>query len=82
MATNRTSRINKELGWMTSAGPRKFGFGGVQKFVLDMHFLLFFYRSEITPETNKCANDLCQRALKQYLSQHKDLSTPLQVIFI
>ncbi|KAJ3255507.1 exocyst complex component exo84 [Boothiomyces macroporosus] len=58
---------------------RKFGFGGVQMFVLDINFLLKVFENEITDESNELANSLCERALRLYFQQNKDLATPLKV---
>ncbi|KAJ3274292.1 exocyst complex component exo84 [Terramyces sp. JEL0728] len=63
-----------ETGWKK----RKFGFGGVQMFVLDINFLLKAFENEITDESNELANSLCERALRLYFQQNKDLATPLK----
>jgi hypothetical protein len=66
---------------MTINGPRKFGFGGVQQFILDMHFILHCFKTEIPAEGNVIANQVCEKALKTYMSSSKDLATPLKVFF-
>ncbi|KAJ3318000.1 exocyst complex component exo84 [Boothiomyces sp. JEL0866] len=63
-----------ETGWKK----RKFGFGGVQMFVLDINFVLKVFENEITDESNELANSLCERALRLYFQQNKDLATPLK----
>ncbi|KAI8907175.1 hypothetical protein EDD86DRAFT_227746 [Gorgonomyces haynaldii] len=64
--------------WETPKGQRKFGFGGVQTFVLDMHFLLRICDNYITESTNQLANELCAKAIKVYFLQNKDLGAPLK----
>lgn len=67
-----------EACWTTPKGPRKFGIGGIQSFLLDMHFLLRVFDAHVSTEANDLSNDICERALRSYFSQNKDLSTPLQ----
>ncbi|KAI8894313.1 hypothetical protein BC833DRAFT_605363 [Globomyces pollinis-pini] len=64
--------------WQTSRGPRRFGFCGVQLFVLDMHYLLKAFESYVTEEANDLSNKLCERALRSYFAQNKTLSAPLK----
>jgi hypothetical protein len=61
---------------------RKLGYGGVQQFILDMHFMLGGFDRFITEEINILANEICGQALKQYYLQNKDLNATLQVIGI
>ncbi|KAL2919873.1 exocyst complex component exo84 [Polyrhizophydium stewartii] len=64
--------------WETDKGPRKFGFGGVQTLVLDIHFCLRAAEVYITEPANEAANAVCEKALRTYFSQNKDLSVPLR----
>jgi hypothetical protein len=58
---------------------RKLGYGGVQQFILDMHFLLGGLDKFITKPINDLANEKCGQALTQYFLQNKDLGAPLKV---
>jgi hypothetical protein len=58
------------------------GYGGVQQFILDMHFMLGGFDRFITEEINTLANGICGQALKQYYLQNKDLNATLQVCYI
>ncbi|KAI8919725.1 hypothetical protein BC831DRAFT_480271 [Entophlyctis helioformis] len=64
--------------WETDKGPRKFGFGGVQTLILDIHFLLRAAEQYITDQANQSANAVCEKALRAYFTQNKDLSVPLK----
>ncbi|KAJ3347938.1 exocyst complex component exo84 [Kappamyces sp. JEL0680] len=64
--------------WNTPKGPRKFGFGGVQAFILDMHFLLHAFDEYVSEKTNDLSNSLCERALRHFFTQNKDLAAPLK----
>jgi hypothetical protein len=73
--------------WLTSVNnssqiwgekPKKFGFGGVQMFILDMHFFLRVTDRYIVDESNDLANDVCAKAIKLYFVQNKNLDAPLK----
>ncbi|EGF80061.1 hypothetical protein BATDEDRAFT_88866 [Batrachochytrium dendrobatidis JAM81] len=70
--------VNTSAGWETEKGPRKFGFGGVQSLLLDIHFMLRVAETYITEDANKNANSVCEMALRAYFVQNKDLSVPLK----
>jgi hypothetical protein len=65
--------------WESDKGPRKFGFGGVQQLVLDIHLFLRIMEGYITDYTNIKANGVCERALRLYFSQNKDMKISLKV---
>ncbi|KAJ2993471.1 exocyst complex component exo84 [Globomyces sp. JEL0801] len=73
-----SANIKFDECWQTSRGPRRFGFCGVQLFVLDMHYLLKAFESYVTEEANDLSNKLCERALRSYFAQNKTLSAPLK----
>jgi hypothetical protein len=64
--------------WETDKGSRLFGFGGVQQFILDTDFFLRIAEAYISEQTNMTANSLCERALRLYFLQNKDIKTPLK----
>lgn len=66
------------LAWSTPKGPRKFGVGGIQAFIMDIHFLLCVFEKQITEEIHTLSNSLCERALRQYFGQNKNLNTTLK----
>ena len=68
--------------WESDKGPRKFGFGGVQQLVLDIHLLLRIVEEFVSDQTNIKANTVCEKALRLYFSQNKDMKVPLKVCII
>ncbi|KAJ3397334.1 hypothetical protein HDV05_002962, partial [Chytridiales sp. JEL 0842] len=64
--------------WETERGPRRFGFGGVQQLVLDIHFLLQFLDAFITEESNQLANGICEKALRTYFTQNPNVTAALK----
>lgn len=66
--------------WEQEKGTRLFGFGGVQQLVLDIHFFLKIAEKYISENTNSMANLICERALRLYFAQNKDIKAALKVI--
>lgn len=66
--------------WESEKGPRKFGFGGVQQLVLDIHLFLRIAEDYVSEQTNIKANTVCEKALRLYFSQNKDMKVALKVI--
>jgi hypothetical protein len=46
--------------------------------MLDMHFLLKVFDAQISEEANDLSNSLCEKALRSYFAQNKDLHTALK----
>eukprot|EP00842_Homolaphlyctis_polyrhiza_P006746 jgi/Hompol1/7072/HPOL_005178-RA len=70
--------LNTAIYWETERGPRKFGFGGVQTLILDIHFTLRAAEHYVTETANEHANAVCEKALRAYFVQNKDLAAPLK----
>ncbi|KAI8843644.1 hypothetical protein BC829DRAFT_400805 [Chytridium lagenaria] len=66
-------RLNKADAWETPKGPRRFGFGGIQQLILDMHYLIRSCESIVSPKSNEIANSICEKALRAYFSQNPDI---------
>ncbi len=47
--------------------------------VLDFQFLLKCMESYVSPKANDTANEICEKALRAYFSQNKDLKAALKV---
>lgn len=43
-----------------------------------MHFLLKVFDAQISEEANELSNALCEKALRSYFAQNKDLHTALK----
>lgn len=65
--------------WESDKGQRKFGFGGVQQLVLDIHLLLRIGELFVSEQTNSKANTVCEKALRLYFSQNRDVKFALKV---
>lgn len=52
---------------------------GVQQLVLDIHFFLRVTDLFISDETSDAANSICERALRAYFAQNKNMNVPLKV---
>jgi len=61
-----------------SQGSKMFGFAGVQRLVLDIHFVLKVCEIYVTDECATAANSVCEMALRGYFAQHKDNVEQLQ----
>jgi hypothetical protein len=62
-----------------SGTQRKFGIGGVQLFILDLTYLQTTFEQQLNDECGEKIKILCEKALRIYFLQNKDLTTPLQV---
>ncbi|KAJ3080588.1 exocyst complex component exo84, partial [Quaeritorhiza haematococci] len=51
---------------------------GVQQLVLDIHFFLRVAEQYVSEKTNLAANAICERALRAYFSQNKDMRVALK----
>jgi len=74
--------MSEQRCWESEKGPRKFGFFGVQQLVLDIHLFLRMSEDYISESTNIRANALCEKALRLYFSQNKDMKIALKVTYI
>lgn len=72
--------MSEQRCWESEKGPRKFGFGGVQQLVLDVHLFLRMAVKYVSDGTNIMANGVCEKALRLYFSQNKDMKISLKVI--
>ncbi|KAJ1919137.1 exocyst complex component exo84 [Mycoemilia scoparia] len=57
-----------EKSWEKDGAKLEFGFEGVHKLVLDIHFLLRVCGSLVSKSTNALANKVCERALRSYFN--------------
>ncbi|KAI9597241.1 Cullin repeat-like-containing domain protein [Syncephalis fuscata] len=64
--------------WETDKEPRKFGYAGVQQFVLDIHFLLKVCDAYISDTAASAGNVVCERALRLYFAQNRHSKRTLQ----
>ncbi|KAJ3218340.1 exocyst complex component exo84 [Dinochytrium kinnereticum] len=71
-------RINKVESWETPKGPRRFGFGGIQQLILDIHFIIRICEAIVSQKSNEIANGICEKALRAYFSQNPDIKAPLK----
>ncbi|RKO84385.1 hypothetical protein BDK51DRAFT_33016, partial [Blyttiomyces helicus] len=67
-----------ERCWESERGPRRFGFGGVQLIVLDIHFFLRIAEKFVTDSTQAAANEVCERALRAYFLQNQGQKATLK----
>ncbi len=74
--------VDEIFAGMTLGDERKFGFGGVQQFILDMQFSLAVLDQFVTKQCNTAANEKCGKALRLYFLQNKDVALPLKVFEI
>jgi hypothetical protein len=66
--------------WLSKSGSqRKFGIGGVQLFVLDLTYLQTSLEPHLNESSDEKIKQLCEKALRMYFAQNKDVTTPLQV---
>ncbi|KAI8055897.1 Cullin repeat-like-containing domain protein [Syncephalis plumigaleata] len=64
--------------WEKDKEPRRFGYAGVQQFVLDIHFLLKVCDAYVSDTAASAGNMVCERALRLYFSQNKHSKRTLQ----
>ncbi|KAJ3042059.1 exocyst complex component exo84 [Rhizophlyctis rosea] len=65
--------MSQDSCWESERGPRRIGFGGVQHLFLDIHFFLRTATHIVSPKTTDLANSTCERALRTYFLQNKDM---------
>lgn len=71
--------INGKNTWENENGvPRRFGYGGVQQFFLDIHFFLKILALFISENSNANANTICEKALMLYLTQNPNMRARLK----
>jgi hypothetical protein len=63
-----------EKCWTTENGPRRFGFGGVQQMVLDIHLMLRICEKFVSDKANENANLICENGLRAYFTAEPDLT--------
>jgi hypothetical protein len=69
--------------WTSKTGTqRKFGIGGVQRFILDLTYLQTSFESQLNESTTEKIKELCEKALRMYFVQNKDVTTPLHVFIV
>ncbi|KAI9090940.1 hypothetical protein DFS34DRAFT_636127 [Phlyctochytrium arcticum] len=70
--------MNDPSCWQTNRGPRRLGFQGVQQLILDIHFFLRICEALVSEETNAKANLVCEKGLRMFFSQNKELKAALK----
>lgn len=73
------TQANVELCWVNDNGPRRFGFGGVQQMVLDVHLLLRICEKFVSDKSNEDANEVCENGLRAYFNTDQDLTGELKL---
>ncbi|TPX67222.1 hypothetical protein SpCBS45565_g03925 [Spizellomyces sp. 'palustris'] len=70
--------MNDPSCWQNARGPRRLGFQGVQQLILDIHFFLRICEPLVSEETNSNANIVCEKGLRTFFSQNKELKAALK----
>ena len=65
--------------WNTLDGTRRFGFGGVQQMILDVHLLLRICEKFVSEKANDSANAICENGLRAYFTIEQDLTGELRL---
>ena len=68
-----------EKCWTRAHAPRRFGFGGVQQMILDIHLWLKICEPFITDKGTELANVICENGLRTYFTAETDVSGELKL---
>lgn len=77
-AVDTMGRISEFILRSLQMESKKFGYAGIQQFLLDVQFFLSCLDKFIKAEVNDLANDICAAALKDYFLQSQNSNNTLK----